>query len=66
MAAGREVERAAVEVGDAPAGFFDEQGAGGLIPDRLPILRINWNAHQQFGSAGCEQHLLRLAVHQHR
>jgi len=64
MTAGREIKWSTVKVGDTPAGFLDEQCACGLIPDRFAIVRVDWDSHQQFGSASREQQVLRLTVHE--
>ena len=60
-----EIERFAVEVGDSATGFFDDDRAGGLVPDFFAVVgaRRGEEAEHDVAAAGGEDGVLGLAVH---
>ncbi len=61
----REVEGFAVEIGDAAAGFFDDDRACGLVPDFFAVVgaRRGEEAEHDVATAGGEDGVLGLAIH---
>ena len=63
-----EIERFAVEIGDSAAGFFDDDRAGGLVPDFFAVVgaRRGEQAQHHVAFAGGEDGVLGLAIHADR
>src|SRR4051812_34279495 len=61
----REIERFAIKIGDAAAGFFDDDRARGLIPDFFSVVgtRRREEAEHDVAAARCEDGVLGLAIH---
>ena len=61
-----EIERAAVDVAHAPAGFDHHQRAGGVVPDLLTVVRTRGEPQVDVCFASGDGRVLGLAVHPQR
>ena len=61
-----ELERPARDVGDDSAGFGDDQGARGVVPDLLTVVGSRRQPQVDVGLAAGDHGVLRLAVHSQR